>query len=72
MELEELRNQEEIDIKHYLIIDAYDTWWKLGKSYLCRIIDMLHMSLIDEALFGYEVVERLPMLVKEWTNILDE
>jgi hypothetical protein len=68
LELQELRTTEGIDIKHYLIVDARDTWWKLGKSYLCRIIDMLHMGLLDEALFGYEVVERLPGLVKEWLN----
>lgn len=69
LELEELREHEGIDIKHYLIVDAYDTWWKLGKSYLCRIIDMLHMGYIDEALFGREIIERLPNLVDEWVKI---
>jgi hypothetical protein len=69
LELEELREHEGIDIKHYLIIDAYDTWWKLGKSYLCRVVDMLHMGYIDEALFGSEVIERIPDLVKEWIEI---
>ncbi|HEY9151682.1 MAG TPA: hypothetical protein VIN60_02260 [Anaerolineales bacterium] len=68
LELEELREHENIKVQHYLIIDAYGTWWKQGKSYLCRIIDLLHMGLIDEVLFGYEVVERLPSLVKEWAN----
>ena len=68
LELEELREHEEVDIKHYLIVDAYDTWWKKGKSYLCRIIDMLHMGYIDEVLFGYEVVERLPDIVNEWVK----
>lgn len=66
LELEELRNHEGINVRHYLIVDAYGTWWNMGKSYLCRIIDMLHMGYIDEVLFGYEVVERLPLLVKEW------
>lgn len=69
LELEELREHERINIKHYLIIDAHDTWWKQGKSYLCRIIDMLHMGYIDEALFGREVIERLPDLVHEWVEI---
>jgi hypothetical protein len=69
LELEELREHEDIDIKHYLIIDAHDTWWKQGKSYLCRIIDMLHMGYIDEVLFGQEVIERLPVLVKDWMEI---
>ena len=70
-ELEELRENEKIDVKHYLIIDAHDTWWKQGKSYLCRIIDMLHMGYVDEVLFGYEVVERLPSLVAEWVQIVN-
>lgn len=70
LELEELREHEKIDVKHYLMIDAYDTWWRQGKSYLCRIIDILHMGYIDEALFGVEVVERLPSLVAEWVKIV--
>ena len=66
MELEELREHEGIDVKHYLMVDAHYTWWDCGRSYLCRIIDMLHMGYVDEVLFGREVVERLPILVKEW------
>ena len=69
MELEELRANEGIDVKHYLMVDAYKTWWEDGRSYLCRIIDMLHMGLLDEALFGYEVVERMPTIVKQWVTI---
>jgi len=69
LEIEELREHENIDIRHYLVVDAHDTWWKQGKSYLCRIIDMLHMGYIDEALFGYEVVERLPDIVAEWVEV---
>ncbi len=69
LELEELRENESVNIKHYLIVDAYDTWWNQGRSYLCRIIDMLHMGYIDEVLFGNEVVERLPELVAEWVKI---
>ena len=69
LEIEELREHENIDIKHYLFVDAHDTWWNQGKSYLCRIIDMLHMGYLDEALFGYEVVERLPAIVTEWIDI---
>lgn len=66
MELEELREHEKIDVKHYLMVDDFNTWWNMGRSYLCRIMDMLHMGYVDEALFGYEVVERLPILVTEW------
>lgn len=69
LELEELREHEGIDVKHYLIVDAHDTWWKQGKSYLCRIVDMLHMGYLDEVLFGREVIERLPDLVNEWVEI---
>ena len=70
MELEELRERESVDVKHYLIIDAYYTWWDCGRSYLCRIIDMLHMGYIDEVLFGKEIVGRLPALVKEWVAVV--
>lgn len=66
MELEEFR--EERDVKHYLMIDDYFTWWQCGRSYLCRIIDMLHMGYVDEVLFGREVVDRLPVLAKEWVK----
>ena len=66
MELEELREHENIQVKHYLIVDDYNTWWNMGRSYLCRIVDMLHMGYVDEVLFGSEVLERLPVLVKEW------
>lgn len=66
LEIEELKEHEQIEVKHYLIIDAYLTWWTMGKSYLCRMIDMLHMGYVDEILFGYEVVEQLPRIVKEW------
>lgn len=66
MELEELREHENIDVKHYLMIDDRNTWWNMGRSYLCRIIDMLHMGYVDEVLFGREVVIRLPEIVHEW------
>jgi hypothetical protein len=69
MELEELRQNEKIDVKHYLMVDDYNTWWNMGRSYLCRMTDMLHMGYVDEVLFGSEVLERLPALVKEWVAI---
>jgi hypothetical protein len=72
MELEELRQEEKIDVKHYLMVDAHFTWWDCGRSYLCRIIDMLHMGYVDEVLFGKETVERLPSIVKEWVAIAKE
>ena len=69
MELKELRDNVQAEALHYLIIDAYHTWWDMGRSYLCRIIDTLSMGYIDEALFGYEVVERLPTIVRHWVKV---
>ncbi|MCH8921623.1 MAG: hypothetical protein IIA67_00570 [Planctomycetes bacterium] len=68
MELEELRQHEDVDVKHYLMVDAHYTWWDCGKSYLCRIVDMLHMGYVDEVLFGREVLDELPRIVGEWTK----
>jgi len=64
MELEEISTDENIKIIHLLMIDAHYTWWQCGRSYLCRIIDMLHMGYVDEVLFGYEVIEKLPGIIK--------
>ena len=66
MELEEMREHEGRKVEHMLALDAHFTWWVKGRSYLCRIIDMLNMGYVDEVLFGREVVERLPGLVHEW------
>lgn len=71
MEIEELREHEGIDVKHYLMADAHYTWWECGKSYLCRMSDMLHMGYVDEILFGREVAEELPRIVAEWVSILE-
>jgi hypothetical protein len=72
MELEDLREHEGIEVKHYLMVDSHYTWWECGRSYLCRIIDMLHMGYVDEVLFGAEVMQRLPSIVKEWVTIAEE
>ena len=69
MEIEELREHEGVDVKHYLMADAHFTWWKCGKAYLCRMFDMLHMGYADEILFGREVVEEMPRIVSEWVEI---
>jgi hypothetical protein len=77
MELEELdtalRELAALDyrprhIQHLLMVDAHFTWWVKGRSYLCRIIDMLHMGYVGEVLFGREVVERLPAIVQAWAK----
>lgn len=68
MELEELAEAGHKKIHHTLIIDDHFTWWQCGSSYLCRIIDMLHMGYVDEVIFGREVVDRLPCLVRKWKS----
>lgn len=52
-------------VKHVYMIDAHRVWWDDGKSYLCRVVDMLNMGLADEVLLGKEVVERWPVIVRE-------
>jgi hypothetical protein len=67
MELEELRLNEGVKVRHYLFLDAHYTWWSCGRSYLCRIYDMVNMGLVDEVVVGRQIVSRLPELVAEWT-----
>jgi hypothetical protein len=55
-ELSSVRNSFAFDIKHYLFVDDRFTWWECGRSYLCRIIDMLHTEHVDEVFFGKEVL----------------
>ncbi|MGA2673505.1 MAG: hypothetical protein ABSE99_09765 [Terracidiphilus sp.] len=69
MELEELEAATGRKVFHLLILDDYFTWWKCGRSYLCRMIDMLHMGFVDEVIFGREVLTRLPQVVREWVTV---
>lgn len=62
-ELNEIYNRTGHKIKHVFMVDAYKTWWIDGKSYLCRIIDALNAGLVDEAIFGREVLSRWPLVV---------
>ncbi len=71
MELEELELVAGRKVHHLLVIDDYFTWWECGRSYLCRIIDMLHMGYVDEVIFGREVLTRLPQLAREWRANFD-
>lgn len=72
MELEELELAAHRKIHHLLVIDDHFTWWKCGRSYLCRMLDMLQMGFVDEIIFGREVLTRLPELVKEWKGSLTQ
>jgi len=71
LELRELQEHEGIRVLHYLMLDGRYTWWDCGRSYLCRVIDMLNMGCVDEVLFGREVIDRLPPLVKDWVARLE-
>lgn len=68
MELEEMRVETGVEVEHVLIADAHYTWWECGRSYLCRMIDMLHMGYVDEILFGTEIEDRLPVMVADWVQ----
>ena len=71
MELEELENAAQRKVQHILFIDDFFTWSECGRSYLCRMIDMLHMGYVDEVIFGREVLTRLPELASEWKATYD-
>ncbi|MBB5866233.1 hypothetical protein [Xanthomonas sp. 3058] len=66
LELDELEQNEQVRAEHVLIVDSHFTWWVCGKSYLCRMIDMLNMGLVSEVIFGREVVDRMPILARGW------
>jgi hypothetical protein len=55
-EIEGVRSRMGRDIAHFLFIDDRFTWWDCGKSYLCRMVDMLHTGHVDEIFFGREVL----------------
>ena len=67
MEIEQLKKDSGKDVYHYLIIDDKFTWWDLGRSYLCRIIDILNQGYIDEVIVGRDVLKRWPEIVKSWS-----
>lgn len=71
MELEELEAETGRKVHHLLFLDDHFTWWQCGRSYLCRMIDILHMGLVDEVIFGREVLTRLPEVAREWKILYD-
>lgn len=72
LELQDLEATAHGRIHHLLVVDDQFTWWDCGRSYLCRIIDMLHMGLVDEVLFGREVLDRMPAIAREWKAEFDK
>ena len=59
-------------IQHYLIVDDHFTWWIKGRSYLCRLIDSIHMGLVTEVLFGSEIIERIPKIIQDLIKYPDQ
>lgn len=43
-------------------------WLEQGKSYLCRIVDLLHRGSIDDLVIGSEVLTAIPEMVKKWRS----
>lgn len=64
-EFKDLYNRTGRKVFHVLFVDAYQTWWTKGKSYLCRLVDALNSGLVDEVIVGQEVFERWPKLLRE-------
>ncbi len=64
-EFKEIYERTGVKVYHVLFIDAYKTWWTQGKSYLCRLIDALNSGVVDEVIFGREVLDRWPELLRE-------
>lgn len=58
----------EVDIKHFLFIDDRFTWWECGRSYLCRMVDMLHSGHVDEIFFGRDVISDWPETARRIAN----
>ena len=71
MELEELEAVARRKVYHLLFLDDHFTWWQCGRSYLCRVVDILHMGFVDEVIFGREVLTRLPEVMREWRGYYD-
>ena len=59
-------------VKHFLFVDDRFTWWDCGRSYLCRIVDMLHTGHVDEVFFGKEVLSDWEPALRELLNEVPE
>ena len=68
-EFKDLFNGYHKKVYHVLFVDSYNTWWTLGKPYLCRLIDTLNKGLVDEVIFGKEIFTDWPNLMR---NVLIE
>ena len=69
-EIHEINKNLRIPIKHFLFIDDKYTWWNCGKSYLCRLVDLLHTGHVDEIFFGKEILNEWPKTLRNLKKIL--
>nr|DAJ17979.1 MAG TPA: hypothetical protein [Siphoviridae sp. ct4aE30] len=67
-EFRDLRRTYDYKVYHVLFVDSYHTWWDLGKSYLCRLIDILNSGAVDEIIIGREVFDRWPKLLNQFVK----
>lgn len=67
-ELNEFDAEGAQNAEHVLFVDSYSVWWEQGKSYFCRLIDMLNEGSVDEIIFGKEALSRWPILLDELTR----
>lgn len=67
-ELIDVFEKEKIPCLHYLFVDSKYTWWNCGKTYLCRLIDMMHMGYVNEVIFGKEIETRIPEITMMWRS----
>jgi len=68
LEIKELKKNYDYPVFHYLFIDDLNTWWNMGKSYLCRIFDLMHMGLLNEAILGREIFSDIRRITQYWTQ----
>jgi hypothetical protein len=66
-EIAAARKEYGINLQHVLFVDDRFTWWTLGRSYICRIIDMMHMGNVDAVFFGKEATEEWQTFLKTLT-----
>ena len=53
-------------VHHVIFVDSYKVWWEMGKSYTCRLIDALNMGLVDDVIFGREVLTAWEPILREF------
>jgi len=68
LELEELREHEGVHADHVLFVDSHFTWWVCGRSYLCRMMDILNMGYVGEIFFGRELITEFPVRIEQWVQ----